>query len=84
MQINDAPAEPTGDLLTETTTARLLPGEGAIPVVHWLSLLREIGCDAPIGVEVFSAELDALPPLEVGRRCGDAARRVLAETGAGA
>lgn len=81
VQINDAPAEPVGDLLTETTTARLLPGEGDIPIVHWLSLLARIGSRAPIGVEVFSAELDALPPKEVGLRCGDAARRVLAELG---
>jgi sugar phosphate isomerase/epimerase len=78
VQINDAPAQATGDLLTETTTARLLPGEGAIPLTRWLRLLDEIGSRAPIGVEVFSRALDALPPLEVGRRCGESARRVLA------
>lgn len=79
VQINDAPEQPAGDLLTETTSARLLPGEGAIPVARWLRLLDEIGSAAPIGVEVFSRVLDALPPSEVGRRCGAAARRVLAE-----
>jgi sugar phosphate isomerase/epimerase len=78
VQINDAPAEPSGDLITETTTARLLPGDGAIPVARWLRILDENGSRAPIGVEIFSAALDELPPAEVGRRCGDAARRVIA------
>lgn len=79
VQINDAPREPAGDLLSETTSARLLPGEGAIPVARWLRLLAELGSQAPIGVEVFSSALDRLAPSEVGRRCGEAARRVLAE-----
>ena len=77
IQINDAPAEPAGDLLTETTTARLLPGEGAIPLERWIRMLDANGCRAPIGVEVFSDANDRLPPDEVARRCGDAARRVL-------
>src|SRR5262245_34668207 len=33
VQINDAPATPSDDLVSETLSARLLPGEGAIPVV---------------------------------------------------
>jgi sugar phosphate isomerase/epimerase len=78
VQINDAPAQPTGDLLTETTSARLLPGEGAIPLTRWLRLLDEIGSRAPLGVEIFSRALDALPPSEAGRRCGEAARRAIA------
>ena len=77
VQINDAPATPTGDLLTETTTARLLPGEGAIPLTRWLRLLDEVGSRAPIGVEIFSRTLDALPPSEAGRRCGEALRRAI-------
>jgi sugar phosphate isomerase/epimerase len=83
VQINDAPAEPTGDLLAETTGARLLPGEGAIPLVSWIRTLDAIGSRAPIGVEVFSHANDRLPPLEVGRRCGEAARSVLARARSG-
>jgi sugar phosphate isomerase/epimerase len=75
VQINDAPAQPGDNLIAETLSARLLPGEGAIPLVRWLDA---IGSTAPIGVEVFSSALDALPPVEVGRRCGAAARAVLA------
>jgi len=78
VQINDAPAEPEQNLVAETMTARLLPGEGAIPLVRWLRWLDAIGSTAPIGVEVFSSALDSLPPIEVGRRCGAAARAVLA------
>jgi sugar phosphate isomerase/epimerase len=78
VQINDAPVQPGDNLIAETMSARLLPGEGAIPLVRWLRWLGAIGCTAPIGVEVFSSALDALPPIEVGRRCGAAARAVLA------
>ena len=78
VQINDAPAQGTGNLIAETMSARLLPGEGDIPIVRWLRWLDAIGSTAPIGVEVFSSALDALPPVEVGRRCGAAARAVLA------
>jgi sugar phosphate isomerase/epimerase len=78
VQINDAPAEGTGDLIAETLTGRLLPGDGAIPLARWMRWLDAIGSTAPIGVEVFSSALDALPPVEVGRRCGAAARAVLA------
>jgi sugar phosphate isomerase/epimerase len=78
VQINDAPAEAAGDLVAETLNARLLPGEGDAPVVRWLQILDEIGSTSPIGVEVFSRELDALPAVETGRRCGETARAVLA------
>lgn len=78
VQINDAPAAAAGDLVAETLNARLLPGEGDIPLVRWLRILDAVGSRAPIGVEVFSQALDALPPVEVGRRCGAAARAVLA------
>jgi sugar phosphate isomerase/epimerase len=78
LQINDAPEEATGDLIAETIESRLLPGAGAIPLREVVTVLREIGCQAPLGVEVFSRELRGLPPAEVGRRCGEAARALLA------
>ena len=79
VQINDAPARPGADLVQESLEERLLPGEGEMPLVEMLAILDEIGAHAPIGVEVFSKALDALPPIEVGRRAGAAARRVLAK-----
>jgi sugar phosphate isomerase/epimerase len=77
VQLCDAPAEPAADPVVETMEARLLPGEGDAPVVEWLRILDGQGLRAPIGVEVFSRTLAALPPEEVGRRCAAAARAVL-------
>jgi sugar phosphate isomerase/epimerase len=79
VQLSDAPAAPAADLVAETMEARLLPGAGDAPLVEWLRILDGAGSRAPIGVEVFSRELAALPPAEVGRRCGAAARAVLSE-----
>jgi len=78
VQLDDAPEAPAANLVAETMEARLLPGAGAIPLARWLRILDACGSRAPLGVEVFSKALDALPPLEVGRRCGEAARAVLA------
>ncbi len=78
IQLDDAPAEAQADLIAETLSARLLPGEGDAPVAEWLGILRENGCRVPVGVEVFSAELDALSAKEAGRRLGDTSRAVIA------
>ena len=78
IQLDDAPATPSGELIAETLSARLLPGEGDAPVAEWLRILRESGCAAPVGVEVFSKELDALSPKQAGERLGGATRAVIA------
>jgi sugar phosphate isomerase/epimerase len=78
-QFNDAPAEPAADIMAETMEGRLLPGEGDIPIVDIIRVLDEIGCQAPIGVEVFNSRHDSMAPAEVGRVTADATRRVLAE-----
>jgi sugar phosphate isomerase/epimerase len=77
VQLNDAPREPEPDLIAETTRRRLLPGEGDIDLVGLVRILDEIGSRAPIGVEVFSEKLFALPAREVARRAGDAVREIL-------
>ncbi len=77
VQLNDAPLEPEPDVIAETTRRRLLPGEGDIDLVGLVRILDEMGSRAPIGVEVFSEELFALPAGEVARRAGDAVREVL-------
>lgn len=78
IQLNDAPAEPGADLVQESITARLLPGEGTIPLVDVLHVLDEIGCTAPIGVEVFHDRHNTMPPADVGRLSAEATRAVLA------
>ena len=68
LQLNDAPAEPTADLMTETMTARLLPGHGDIDIAGLLAVLDDMGADPIVAPEVFSSELAALGPAEMARR----------------
>jgi sugar phosphate isomerase/epimerase len=77
VQINDAPAVAEADLSEETQHRRLLPGQGSFDLVGLIKTLDEIGCPAPIGVEIFSDELYKQPPGEVARRSAEATRAVL-------
>lgn len=77
IQVNDAAKEPDPDFMSETLTARLLPGDGGIDLIGNIRALDSIGCTAPIGVEIFSSVLDALSPKEAARRAAEATRRVL-------
>ena len=78
VQLDDGPAAPEANLLEATLHARLLPGEGEFDLPGLIATLHDIGCQAPIGVEVFSDELHQLPPGEAARRAGAATRRLLA------
>lgn len=71
IQLNDAPLLAGENLVEETMQRRLLPGDGAIALVEILHALATAGCDAPLGVEVFSTELQKLPPVEIGRIVGE-------------
>ena len=46
-----------------------------------LRTLREGGCAAPLGLEVTSTDLAALPGIEVARLAATSIRRVLAHAG---
>jgi sugar phosphate isomerase/epimerase len=81
IQLCDAPARPEPDPVEETLHRRLLPGDGAADVAGLVRHLAGGGCVAPIGVEVFSDALAAVPPREAARRAAGAARRVLAAAG---
>jgi len=78
-QFNDAPVQSWENLVDETMEARLDPGEGEMPLVEVVQVLDEIGCTAPIGVEVFNNRHASMAPDEVGRKTAFAMRRVLAE-----
>lgn len=77
-QFNDAAPVAADDLRWESRHGRLLPGQGAINLVKIVRALDTIGCQAPIGVEVFSDELNRLAPIEAARKAADAMRSVLA------
>lgn len=76
IQINDAAPSPADDIIYETMHGRLLPGHGAIDLVNIIRALDAIGCQATVGVEVFSDELNKLPPREAARQAGDATRAI--------
>jgi sugar phosphate isomerase/epimerase len=78
VQLSDAPAQAEADLIDETLHRRLVPGDGDADLAGLLRRLRAGGCDAPIGVEVFS-DVVALQPLrETAQQMARAARRLLA------
>jgi sugar phosphate isomerase/epimerase len=77
VQIDDAPLDPEPDLSDETQHRRLLPGEGDLDLVGLIRTLDEIGCQAPIGCEMFSDELAARPLDERVRRCAETTRSVV-------
>lgn len=79
VQIDDADAEPVGELFEDTILRRRLPGEGTFDLVGLIRLLDEIGARAPISVEILSPEHHALPVEEAARKAYEAARSVLLE-----
>lgn len=77
VQLCDAPAEAEANLLHATLHERLLPGEGELPLSALLADLAATGTAAPLGVEIFSDTLHALPPEEAARSAGRALRALL-------
>ena len=77
VQANDVRAQPSMSLRREIMHDRLLPGEGAARAAGLLRALREHGCVAPLGVEVYSDDLHALGAAESARRAATALRAVL-------
>jgi sugar phosphate isomerase/epimerase len=76
LQVNDAPETERDARVAQAVQHRLLPGDGVIGVAEILADLHARGCNAPIGLEVTSAELAALPADEVMARLAAAAHRV--------
>ena len=80
IQVSDAPAVAEANLMEETMARRLLPGQGAARVRDVLDVLSDGGCTAPVGVEVFSTELGALPAEQAILQMAEATRGVLTRT----
>jgi sugar phosphate isomerase/epimerase len=78
--ISDGAEEVVGDLIEDTTTQRLLPGEGSFDLVRIIRLLDELGVDAPISVEILSHRQNARPTQEAASVAYRAARDLLTRT----
>ncbi|HEV2295135.1 MAG TPA: sugar phosphate isomerase/epimerase family protein [Tepidisphaeraceae bacterium] len=71
--LNDAPPIPVAEI---DDGNRLLPGEGAIDVAAFIGALKKSGYEGPVSLEVFTAELRALPPLEAAEKAWAATQKV--------
>jgi sugar phosphate isomerase/epimerase len=81
VQVNDGAAEPQGgSVMEDSVNHRMFPGDGAFDLTGYLQTIGP-GHIRSIGVEIFSAALDALPAVEAGRRAGAALRAVAATVG---
>lgn len=78
VQINDALPTPRADLRHEARHLRLPPAGGALAFVR---ALLALGVTARMSVEVWSDDLERLPPPEAAAVVQHAAQRVLAEAG---
>ncbi|MDE2406215.1 MAG: sugar phosphate isomerase/epimerase, partial [Sphingomonadales bacterium] len=78
IQLCDGPLAPSGDPLHETTTARLLPGQGEFDLVGLVRAVDAIGARAPIGIEVFHRRQRTMTIAEIAGEWATAARAVLA------
>jgi sugar phosphate isomerase/epimerase len=78
VQVNDAAAEVRGTLRDDTLDRRL-PGDGDFDLRRVLAVLARTGGLRMIGPEVFSPELEALPPAEAATLAVYRTRALLAE-----
>jgi len=72
--LNDAPKLPVHEVEDGN---RLLPGEGAIDTAAFVAALKRAGYDGPVSLEVFSADLRAMPPLDAAKRAWAATQRAV-------
>jgi sugar phosphate isomerase/epimerase len=78
VQLDDTTLAGTGeDMMMESMTKRLLPGEGEVDWPSVLTTLDEIGADPIWAPEVFNVDLLAKGPTEMARAIGESTRKVL-------
>lgn len=75
VQLNDVALEPWSDILEETSLGRELPGAGVGHAASSMEALYSAGVRSTLNVEVFSAELMALPALEAAQHLKQSIRQ---------
>ena len=78
VQLGDVPSQTGLSLLEEALGARTWPGDDALDLPGLVRELDEMGVTCPVGVEVLSPSVQALPVGEAARLAAESARRVLA------
>ncbi len=81
VQVVDGHHQPVGSGIWDDVFARMLPGDGELPLVEILEILRDYHDVEFVGPEAILAELDTLAPDELGRRAARTTDKVLAEAG---
>jgi sugar phosphate isomerase/epimerase len=80
IQLDDGAARPVHpDFVTDTLLNRLPPGDGEFDLVSFLELLWSRGVQAPVSIEVLSADAAARPATEVAATLATASRQVMAQ-----
>jgi len=81
VQVNDGAAEPRGgSVMEDSVNHRMFPGDGSFDLAGYLQAIGTAHIRS-IGVEIFSAALDQMPAVEIGRRAGQALREVATANG---
>ncbi len=68
VELNDAAARCTGDLMADSFNCRRLPGEGDFDVPAFLREIAKAGYAGPYGVEIASEEIRHMPLEEAASR----------------
>ena len=80
-QWNDGPLKKQHtDYYTDTLSTRVPPGEGEFELIAFIKALHEVGCEAPIGLEVPSTDLWAIPIEEAAEIVIQAMKNLLSLT----
>jgi sugar phosphate isomerase/epimerase len=77
VEVCDGAATSSLPLLEDTTTNRLLCGEGEFDLDGFIRATRAAGYIGPYGVEILSAALRSRPLAEVAQRSADTAKAVI-------
>lgn len=78
IQMNDGPiVADDPDYYTDTISNRVPPGEGEFQLTQMIANLDTIGASCPIGLEVMSPALWALPAAEAAKSMADGMRSVV-------
>jgi sugar phosphate isomerase/epimerase len=77
IQFDDADAKMAGDWMEDTTDYRRLPGEGAFDLNGFIRMLDEHGVNAPVSIEILSAEQRARAVTEAARVAFESSRAVI-------